>query len=124
MRTALRLAIAALLAPRHPPLTPAQPRFGVAVVPGIFDLRTVREYCKVVQPHVNSDFSGARRERLRFALDAEANEPSAGLTFDRQGFDLTFQWAVQVDSQVTGPCPGPGVCRLAAAGIRRRRMGR
>ena len=92
---------AAFLPPRHLALTAPQVGFGVPVVPGILDLRAIREHRKTVQPDIDSDFVCAHWKRRDIALHAEAHEPAARFPLDGRCLDPTFDRPVQFDLDVT-----------------------
>src|SRR5215813_3341661 len=78
-------------------LRTAKSRLSAFEIPGVFDLRPVRERGEGVQSHVNASLFCRSGQRLRLAFDAEDGVPLAGLLLDRHGFDLALDRAMQFD---------------------------
>lgn len=94
--------VAAFLSSCYAPL--GDPKLGLrlSILPGVVNGRSIGERREVSQPYINANSSISRWQRLRFSLDAEANEPAIRLPFNRNGFDRPLDWAVQLDLDMPG----------------------
>lgn len=89
-----------VLAPRYLALGAAEPGFGLAVVPGVLNLRSIGEDRKTVQTYIDSGFGGTGWKRMSIAFHAKAHEPASGLALDRHGLNCALDGPVQFDLDV------------------------
>src|SRR5262249_18109812 len=87
--------ITAALATCDLALRTAKSRLSAFKIPGVFDLRPVRERGEGAQSHVNASLFSRSGQRLSLAFDAQDGVPLAGLPLDRHSFDLALHRAMQ-----------------------------
>src|SRR5215468_6466197 len=80
-------------------LTLRPPEFGLGffVVSGVFNLGSIRQSGEGCQANIKTDFFGRSRQRFRLTFDAQHSVPPSGLALDGAGFDLAFDWPMQLD---------------------------
>ena len=77
-------------------LRPAQRGLGLFVTSRIFDLGSVRERGKGCQSNVKASLVSRRLQGLGLAFNAEDGVPLSGLALDHYGFDIAFDWPMQL----------------------------
>jgi hypothetical protein len=66
------------------------------VISGIFDLGSVRECGEGCQSNVNASLISRRLQGVRLAFNTEDGVPLSGLALDHHGFDIAFNWPMQL----------------------------
>jgi hypothetical protein len=87
-------------APGNLALCASQLRLRFSIPARVINLRSIRECGKRCQADIYPDLFRASRQWLRFALTDKQGEPSASITLDGQGLNLSRQWPVQPDANI------------------------
>lgn len=94
-------AIRSLLPARYPALQAPQLGLPGTEPSRIFDLRTIAKRRERSQANVDTNHVGIEGQRIRFTLDNEQRKPSASFAPYRQCLNLTLEWSVQFDPNVS-----------------------